>query len=467
LVYKNLFYRLINIEYGTNRSNRNKEASEFTHFGKHLFKHESYFHFLEVIMKQFTKLDLNGMQFTLQTEEWNKIPKNNFETIVEYDKANKRLNLRDATRENNIRVLMPLAKYFQKPYKQITNKDLLGYIDALDVSKGSKSTYIVQIRKFFKWLYQDENPQVIKGLVAPKSKTVKKKFSDMLTEDEIQKLVDSYPDPQHKALVAVLYDSACRVGELVGLKRRDVVCNNGLWTISVDGKTGVRNIPLTLSTIYLEPWFNRYHPSKNDDAPLFISMCHRGLNKKMDERKLLITGIWQILKRGKKASDIKKKVHPHILRHSRLTWLSDHGMSENMMRIYAGWSNGSTMPAVYLHTNPQDVVKKINEIQGGEQASKPEPSKLVPRECPRCKTLNDLSSEYCSKCWLPLNVQVSMAETLLVDLFRSSLYKEESQVAKQEGTYLDLEHLAGKLQEWKAESANPRRKQVQVVKNLI
>ena len=56
-----------------------------------------------------------------------------------------------------------------------------------------------------------------------------------------------------------------------------------------------------------------------------------------------------------------------------------------------------------------------------------------------------------------------MAETLMVDLFRSSIYKEETQVAKEEGRYLDLEHLADKLQEWKAESANPRRKQVQVV----
>ena len=41
----------------------------------------------------------------------------------------------------------------------------------------------------------------------------------MLTEDEIQKLIDSYPEVQQKALVSVLYDSACRVGELVGLKR--------------------------------------------------------------------------------------------------------------------------------------------------------------------------------------------------------------------------------------------------------
>jgi len=419
--------------------------------------------------REIIPIQFNGMKYNARKVDWDKVCPQNRQTLIDYDKANKRLNLSESTRANNLSFIILLAKKKQKPYKEMTQEDLNNYFDSLDLTNSTKASYIVLTRKFFKWLYQDENPECIKDIQPIEAKNTKLKFSDMITEEEIQKLVDSYLDPQHKALIAVLYDSACRIGELVGLNREDVICNNGQWVINVDGKTGVRNIPLTLSVIYLEPWFNRYHPFKDDgSAPLFISVSNQKKYTNVENKRLGIPGIWSILKQGEHASGIKKKIHPHLLRHSRLTWLSDHGMSENMMRLYAGWEPGSNIPAIYLHTNPQDIVKKINEIQGGTpEPVKPEPSKLLPKECPRCHTKNDVSSQYCKQCWLPLNIQVSMAETLLIDLFRSSIYKEESEIAKKEGRYLDLEHLAGKLQEWKADSANPRRTQVQVVKKLV
>ena len=129
-------------------------------------------------MKELTELNINGMIYTVMSEEFKKIPDNNFQTIVEYDKINKRKNLRNKTRENNISFLSLLAKKFSKPFNQITNKELIDYVDSLNVSNSTRTQYIMRIRKFFKWLYQNENPKVLEELIVPKSDTVKKKFSD-------------------------------------------------------------------------------------------------------------------------------------------------------------------------------------------------------------------------------------------------------------------------------------------------
>ena len=414
-------------------------------------------------MKQRVSIQFNGMTYSIFKEEWDKICPQNQQTLSEFDLSNKRLNLSESTRANNLSFIIGLSKKIQKPYKEITRQDLNGYFDVLNLSDKTRSQYILLTRKFFKWLYGKKNPDCIKDIQPIEVKKTKLKFSDMVSEEEICKLIDSYPDPQHKALVAVLYDSACRVGELIGLNREDVVCNNGQWIISVDGKTGVRNIPLRLSSGFLERWFNEYHPFKDQrTAPLFLSMSNKQKYKALQERRLGVPAVWSILKQGEQASGIKKEIHPHLLRHSRLTWLADHGMPENMMRIYAGWTNGSNMPAVYLHTNPQDIALKIDQIQGSAspEQSKPEPSKLLPRECPRCHTKNDASAPYCSQCWLPLNIKVSMMETLVIDLLRSELYKDEAEIARQEGRFLDVEYLAEKLQDSVRESNKSGRKQV-------
>jgi hypothetical protein len=69
-------------------------------------------------------------------------------------------------------------------------------------------------------------------------------------------------------LVAVLCDSLCRCGEIADLKRKDVKCEHGQWSISVVGKTGIRTVPLVFSQKYLEDWFNNYHRYKVPEAPL-------------------------------------------------------------------------------------------------------------------------------------------------------------------------------------------------------
>ena len=184
-------------------------------------------------MKNCTTLDFNSMSYTVWNEELAKISKENLEHIRKFDLQNKRKGLTEATRENNIQHIVQLAKYFRKKdFKYVTADELLIFTDGLEISNSSKEQYVILIKKFYKWLFKTENPNVTSKLVRPKVQKKRKKHSELLSEDEVDTLIRTYETPQHKAMFAILYDSAMRVGELVKLKRKDITCKNGFWNVS-------------------------------------------------------------------------------------------------------------------------------------------------------------------------------------------------------------------------------------------
>ena len=221
-------------------------------------------------MVDYVNVDFNGLVYGLKAEEWNKVIFENQQILKDFDKYNKnRRENKDSTRRNNIQALVRFGKTLKKPFNELTREEMNSYVDSLNIQSSSKSAYINPIKKMYKWLYDDDHPEVIKDLKIPKKKVRKLKRSDLLTEDEIKKIISHYDVPSERAYVAVLYDSGCRPSELINLRRKHVSNINGIWILSVDGKTGIRNSGLNFSAQFFEPWYNQFHPYKNNpDAPL-------------------------------------------------------------------------------------------------------------------------------------------------------------------------------------------------------
>ena len=84
-------------------------------------------------------------------------------------------------------------------------------------------------------------------------------------------------------------------------------------------------------------------------------------------------------------------IHPHAIRHDRLTVLTrsygkKQGLSEMELRLVAGWEKNSAMPEVYVHLSGADVERKLLENAGlVDDASDRMDTALEPRQCPRCK----------------------------------------------------------------------------------
>ena len=116
---------------------------------------------------------------------------------------------------------------------------------------------------------------------------------------------------------------------------------------------------------------------------------------------------FRIIKRAALAAGMKKPVFLHALRHSRATFLARQGKNESFLRLYFGWSGKSNQPTNYVKLVQSDIKDELL-VSSGYQKRKPAESMEKPRECPRCKTLNDIDAQYCKRCFLVIDPQKAM-----------------------------------------------------------
>jgi integrase len=97
----------------------------------------------------------------------------------------------------------------------------------------------------------------------------KRSPQELLTREEIQRLINAAEDPRHQLLVRLLAESGLRRGEVIGLRVGDVAFEGQLTKLWADGKSGQGEVYLYEVTPYLMNYL-RIHPGRNNpDAPLF------------------------------------------------------------------------------------------------------------------------------------------------------------------------------------------------------
>ena len=160
----------------------------------------------------------------------------------------------------------------------------------------------------------------------------------------------------------------------------------------------MRMVRLINSSPYLTVWLND-HPKNKRNVPLFLSLGGGNLGGRLRS-----DSANSILKKIAKRAGIEKNIHAHLFRHSRLTELAKF-MTENELRIFAGWTGGSSMSEIYVHLSGSDIDKKILENAGVilDEDKDPGDELLRPQECPRCKETNTATAQFCYRCGLPLS----------------------------------------------------------------
>jgi integrase/recombinase XerD len=301
---------------------------------------------------------------------------------------------------NNLRML---ASWLEIDFDKATKDDIKRVVKKIkvreDYSAWTKHGYCVIIKRFYKWLYgnDEEYPKEVNWI----TNHVKKKDlklpgeGDLLTEDDVKRMIKAAKHPRDKALIAVLYESGCRIGEIASLQMKHVTIDKHGVLLTVFGKTGSRKIRIITTTTYLMTWLECHELRDDKEAPLWLN---RDLRKKTRETFLSYRAISELLKTILKDADIKKRVYPHLFRHSRATMLANH-LTEFQMNQYFGWAQGSNMPSTYVHLSGRDLdgaLLKLNGLEYNQEESKE--STFKPRKCPRCMTLNGHDSSYCKQC---------------------------------------------------------------------
>jgi integrase/recombinase XerD len=236
----------------------------------------------------------------------------------------------------------------------------VGFLNKMELAAYSQSRVISGIKAFFKYLLLE---QVIESDPSEllESPQLGRKLPDILSVDEIGKLIDSVdlssPEGErNKAILETLYGCGLRVSELINLKISDLHFKEGI--ISVTGKGNKqRLVPIGGSAekqilIYKDQVRIHQHIDKKSEDILFLN--RRG--KKMSRQMVFI-----IIKILVEKIGLKKTISPHTFRHSFATHLVQNGADLRAVQELLGHVSITTTE-IYTHLNREDLRKSIMQF---------------------------------------------------------------------------------------------------------
>jgi len=335
----------------------------------------------------------------------NPLSERNRELILEFERKLLSEGLTSVRVEKYIEKLRKISEALGKDFDKVTKRDIEEFIyrvERSDYSPWTKHDYKVVLKRFYKWLKgnDEEYPEEVKWIKTTLKAKDELLPEDLLTEDEVMKLVEACSNPRDKAFIITLYESGARIGEVGSMRIRDVSFEESYARLMLKGKTGSRRVIVVAAAPYLQAWIQN-HPLKNDpDAPLWVNMGTVNRFKAMSYPALA-----KVLKVAAERAGLSEKVHPHKLRHSRATFLASK-LTEAQMNQVFGWKQGSDMPSIYVHLSGRDLDDAILGIYGLKKVEEKEP-KLKPKICPRCGASNAVEARFCMKCGLALDIKAA------------------------------------------------------------
>jgi len=267
------------------------------------------------------------------------------------------------------RFIMQMLQNINKEPKDITLEDLNDYKIYLSndkqYSKESLITHIGCIKTFFKAL--DLN--TANKLTSPKKPN---HLPEVLTQDEVRKLLEKAKDTDTMdyAMFSVMYYTGMRVSEVGNLKLEDIDFNEG--TIRINSGKGDKDGIIYIHTDALNA-INDYLPHRktpiNGNA-LFVSRKHKQVSTGMIDWKLKNYA----LKLG-----MKKKVHPHLFRHSLATHMIMNGAKLTEVQKQLRHENIKTT-SKYVHLADDELKKAYSNFVPSVMQPKPVEVQLIPEK---------------------------------------------------------------------------------------
>ena len=240
-----------------------------------------------------------------------------------------------------------------KDVNEIESDDIRNFLSQYqmnnNVSNRSLDKYREYILRFFSWWHEMgfilKNPGY-----ACKPIRYETTQRESLNSYELELFRNACITDRERAIVEVLYSTACRVSELIILKMSDIDWVSG--AVHIFGK-GAKHRTSFLNARAKVALDNYIKYRKGNSEYIFISerSPYAPLTKEAVEK--IIRNI------ANRIEDLNKHITPHVIRHTTATMALHNGMSINEISMLLGHSNIETT-MIYAKTS-YDAVKQAHD----------------------------------------------------------------------------------------------------------
>jgi integrase/recombinase XerD len=245
------------------------------------------------------------------------------------------------------------------------------FLDHLEKERGngarSRNTRLAAIHSFFHYLSFQEPAYAdqCRRILAIPSKRYERRLIESLTAEEIDALLAA-PDRttwigrRDRALLLVGIQTGLRVSELIGLRRSDIILGTGAH-VRCEGKgRKERCTPLRREAVELLTQWLRECPVE-PAAPAFPSSRGGPLSRDAVER---LVARHQRSAERRCPSLKRKRVTPHVLRHTAAMQLLRHGIDRSVIALWLGHESVETTQ-MYLHADlrlKEEALSKVTPL---------------------------------------------------------------------------------------------------------
>jgi integrase/recombinase XerD len=227
-----------------------------------------------------------------------------------------------------------------------------------ELSQNTVWSYVKAVRGFLAWA-KAEGEGVDAEAKLPR---LPHRHIEVLTRDEVQRIEDAADSERDKLIVRVLGDSGVRVGELVKLRERDLIQQSRTEAfLRVVGRSQgggakgdkYRMVPMAPALAKrLLRYIERSRPADANTDRVFVS---RRRSPNGGYEPITESGVQQMIRDVAERAGIRKRVHPHLFRHSAATFMLQRGMNPLLVAQVLGHTSLAMIQRVYAHLTPTDA----------------------------------------------------------------------------------------------------------------
>lgn len=347
------------------------------------------------------------VQALRRVESDKEIIRANKKLILDFDRYLLTLGIKQERRYKYLNQLRWLSKVLGKPFSDAKKDDMVRIISEVEkenLTTWSKVDRKVTLKRFYKWLKGNDEkyPEEVSWFKCRIKNDRCVLPEQLVTEEDVKRICEVAMRPRDRALVQVLFESGCRISELLTVQIKNVNFDEFGAVLRVTGKTGDRPVRVVDSVPALSAWLKLHHQKDNSDAYVWLRDTKRG---SIDPYPLGYNSVCLMIAKLAHEAGVNKRVNPHLFRHSRATVLANK-LTEAQMKQYFGWVQGSDMAGVYVHLSGRDIDTAILGTHNLKKENLKEDVNSKTLNCVNCNAITSQGSNFCAKCGYTIGVEV-------------------------------------------------------------